>query len=852
MAEKITDLVKPQDSSPIVVQTEITTEMQEAYLDYAMSVIVSRALPDVRDGLKPVHRRIIYAMYDQNFRYDGKFYKCAAVVGETLKKYHPHGDTAVYDSLVRMGQDFSLRYPLVIPQGNFGSIDGDPPAAMRYTECKLSGISEELFRDIDKNTVDFYLNDLQNEEPTFFPSVLPNLLLNGSSGIAVGMATNIPPHNLREVVDGLLFVIEKADNIGKENVQTKIADLDFSSEATVEDLIKLIKGPDFPTGGTIYNQKEIIQMYATGKGRAVTRAKTDIEEAKGGRTRIIVTEIPYQVNKATLVEKIADLVRDKKINGVYDLRDESNREGMRIVIDLKKEAIPQKVLNQLFKYTQLQSTFNSNFVALLDNEPKIMTLKTILEEFIKHRQKVVVRRALYLLNKAKEREHILLGLKIALDHLDKIITLIRGSKDADTAKANLITEFNFSDLQAQAILDMQLRRLAALERKKIEDELAQIVKTIKGLEELVASPSKIMLKVTEELAEIREKYGDDRKTKVVKSPIGEFSEEDLVPEEMCIVTISESGYIKRTKKDTYRKQGRGGKGVAGQSLKDDDMVSMMRACNTHDHALLFTNKGRVYKMRVWEIPESQRTTKGANLANFLSITQDEKVEAILTLDETTLTKSTGFAVFATSQGVIKKTPLSDFSNIRANGIAAINLTEGDTLMRVGVSSGENDVLLITAQGQSIRFNEKNVRPMGRQASGVTGIKLAKKNDAVVAMEILDKSTDKNFELLVLTEKGYGKKTPVAEYKVQNRAGSGVLTYKVTEKVGLVSLARLIEKIAGYDMLISTQSGVVIRISPKQIPTLGRATQGVRLMKLDPSDSVCSVAFLKEEELNDSD
>ncbi|MFA5776421.1 MAG: DNA gyrase subunit A [Patescibacteria group bacterium] len=829
-----------------IVKAEITQEMQKSYLDYAMSVIVSRALPDVRDGLKPVHRRIIYAMYDQGMSHTSKFHKCAAVVGEVLKKYHPHGDVAVYDSLVRMGQDFSLRYPLIAPQGNFGSIDGDPPAAMRYTECKLSAISEQLYTDIDKNTVDFALNDLQNYEPVILPSLLPNILLNGSSGIAVGMATNIPPHNIGEVLAGLLYMIDSPDAIGKENKETQIADTAFSSSATTEDLIKIIKGPDFPTGGIIYGQKELTQVYATGRGRVVTRAKTEIEEDKSGKTKIIVTEIPYQVNKATLVEKIADLVRDKKIVGIYDLRDESNREGMRIVIELKRDAIPQKVLNQLFKYTALQSTFNANMVALLDNEPRLMTLKSILEEFVIHRQKVVVRRTIYLLKKAKEREHILLGLKIALDHLDEVIKLIRASKDAETAKTGLMEKFGLSEIQAQAILDMQLRKLAALERKKIEDELEEIVRTIKNFEEFLYSPKKILDKVREELTLLAEKYTDPRKTKVVKSAVGELNEEDLVTEEQCIVTISQSGYIKRMKRDTYRKQGRGGRGVSGQSLKEDDVVTTIRTCNTHDYALLFTSKGKVYKMRVWEIPEVQRTTRGTSLANFLSVAQGETVEAFLTINEESLSKGSGYIIFATTRGIIKKTAVTEFSNIRTNGIMAVNLGSDDFLLRVNFSSGSDDVLLITARGQSIRFKESDVRGMGRQASGVTGVRLRKQNDEVVGMEILNKDS-KQYDLLVLTEKGYGKKTSINEYKIQNRAGSGVLTYKITDRVGKVSMARIIDKNPHYDMLVSTKNGIIIRVDANKIPTLGRATQGVRIIKLDESDSVSSIAFLNEDE-----
>ena len=560
--EKIEE--KAPTANTNILHTEITGEMQSAYLDYAMSVIVSRALPDVRDGLKPVQRRIIHAMQESGMTFSGKLHKCASVVGNVLAKYHPHGDVSVYDALVRMGQDFSLRYPLVKPQGNFGSIDGDPPAAMRYTECKLEKITDELYSDIDKDTVDFEINDLQNKEPVFLPSNLPNLLLNGATGIAVGMATNIPPHNLGEVIEGINVLIDKADNIGeapKKGDEVQIATLDFSSDANVEDLTKCIPGPDFPTGGIIYDQKEMIQMYATGRGRVVTRAKIDVEETKSGKVKIIVTEIPYMVNKSTLISKIADLVKEKRIIGISDIRDESNKEGIRIVIELKKDAVVNKIKNQLFKYTQLQNTFNSNFVALINNEPKLMPLKMILEEFVKHRQQIVVRRTIYLLKRAEERAHILKGLKIALDNLDEVIKLIKSSKDADAAKEGLMKRFGLSEIQAQAILDMQLRRLAALERQKIEDELKQILETIADYEDLLKSPKRIIETIRKELNEIKEKYADARKTKVIKGKIGELSDEDLIVNEKCIVTISKSGYIKRLKETTYKKQGRGGKGI---------------------------------------------------------------------------------------------------------------------------------------------------------------------------------------------------------------------------------------------------------------------------------------------------
>ena len=753
--DEITQLTQ-EELDERIIKTEITDEMQSSYLDYAMSVIVSRALPDVRDGLKPVQRRIIYAMQDQNMTASTKFHKCAAVVGEVLKKYHPHGDTSVYEALVRMAQDFNLRYPLVSPQGNFGSIDGDPPAAMRYTECKLQKISEELYSDIDKETIAFVMNDLQNYEP----------------------------------------------------------------------------------------QKEIIQMYATGKGRVVTRATMGVEEGKGDKLKLVVTEIPYMVNKSTLISKIADLVKDKRIEGISDLRDESNKQGIRIVIELKKEAVVKKIQNQLYKYTQLQNTFNANFVALLDNEPKLMTLKMILEEFVRHRQQVVVNRTIFLLKKAREREHILQGLKIALDNLDAVIALIRASKDAEVAKLGLMKKFGLSEIQAQAILDMQLRKLAALERQKIEDELKQIIATIEDYEDLLASPERIIDVVKKELSDLKQRYGDKRKTIVVKGMVGELSDEDLIIDEPCIVTISESGYIKRLKEDTYKKQGRGGKGVVGQGLKEEDSVDTIRTCSTHDWALFFTNTGRVYKMRVWDIPESSRTAKGTPLVNFLSTTQSERIEAFLTVTTADMSGEKGFVFFVTEKGVVKRTGMPEFSNIRSSGILAIKLGEGDNLAFAGITYGEDDVLITTTMGQSIRFSEKDVRDMGRAAGGVTGIKLSKGNDKVVGSVIIPKNA-KNIDLLVVSDKGYGKRTKTGEYKTQSRAGSGILTYKVTDKTGHLVSARAVNTGNGSDVLLATSSGKVLRIGAKNVPVLGRATQGVRLIKLDSGDTLTSAAVLDE-------
>ena len=856
--EEITELTE----SANIISANIVTEMQSAYLDYAMSVIVARALPDVRDGLKPVQRRIIYAMQDQGMTATGKFYKSAAVVGEVLRKYHPHGDTSVYDAMVRMAQDFTLRYPLVHGQGNFGSIDDDPPAAMRYTEAKLTKIAEELYEDIDKETVDFALNDLQNMEPVYLPSRIPNLLLNGAQGIAVGMATNIPPHNLGEIIDGITILIENAQDIGqnpsKDDIQTvqafegaqgaftiAVTRPQFSSQATVEDLIKVIKGPDFPTGGIIYDQKETIQAYATGRGRIITRAKMEIEEIKGGRVQIVVTEIPYQINKATLVEKIADLVRDKRLVGVADLREESSKHGIRIVIELKKDALPQKVENSLYKYTPLQNSFNANMVALVNGEPKLLTLKAILEEFVKHRQTITVRKTLFLFKKAKSREHILLGLKIAIDNIDEVIKLIRASKDSETAKAGLMEKFSLSDMQAQAILDMQLRKLAALERQKIEDELKEIVQTIKNFETILSSPQQIIDIVKRELLEIKEKYADERRTKVIKGKVGEISDEDLVANEVCIVSLSKSGYIKRMKPDVYKKQGRGGKGVSGQTLKEEDIVDEIKTCQTHDTALFFTNKGKVYKLRIWEIPESSRQAKGTALVNFLNISQEERVAAFLPVASAQLDAGEGFVVFGTKQGVVKKTAIEEFANIRTNGILAIKLGGEDDLVWAKLSGGGDEVMLVTANGQSIRFAEKDVRAMGRAAAGVTGIRI-KAKDEVIGMEVLSKDT-KGGNLIALTQKGYGKKTPLIEYKVQNRGGSGLLTYNVTDKTGTVVAIRAQSKEVAADALIASTSGKVIRLGEKQIPKLGRSTQGVRLIRLESRDSVGSVAFLAEED-----
>jgi DNA gyrase subunit A len=842
--ENVEEFETPEIEEGGVEPAEISNEMERAFLDYAMSVIVSRSLPDIRDGLKPVQRRIIYAMKEQGMTPDARFSKCAAVVGEVLKSYHPHGDMSVYEALVRMAQDFSLRYPLVLGQGNFGNIDGDGAAAMRYTESKMSKIAEELLRDIDKDTVKFEINDLQNEEPTFLPSAIPNILLNGAVGIAVGMATNIPPHNLAEVCDGINDLIEKADSIGtppaKED-KDQVSTPDFTSHATIEDLVKHIKGPDFPTGGIIYDQKDIMQIYSVGKGRVVTRAKMTIEEDKKGKTSIIVNEIPYQVNKSTLIEKIADCVKDKKIIGISDLRDETNKLGIRIIIELKKDAMAQKIQNQLYKYTQLQTAFNANMVMLVHNEPKLMGLKAILEEFVKHRQLVVIRRTQYLLKKALDREHILLGLKIAVDFIDEVIKIIRGAKDTDEARSGLIKRFEFSDLQAQAILDLQLRRLSALERYKIEEELNQIQAIIKDCRDLLASPQRIIGEVKRENLEIKEKYKDDRRTKVIKGKLGELTDEDLVVNEPCIISISENGYIKRLKPDTYRKQGRGGKGVSGQTLREEDNIDQIRVCSTHDFAMFFTNKGKVYKLKVWDIPESSRVAKGTAIVNFLNISQDEKVEEFITASNSVFDEGDCFIVLATTQGKVKKTSISEFANIRNSGIIAINLTDGDTLISAKLSCGSDDIILVSDKGQSIRFPEDDVRPMGRSASGVGGVKLLKSHN-LIAMDIISKAQS-DASLVVVTELGYGKKTPLDEYKSQSRGGSGIITYKVSDKTGNVVATRVVNKDYSNDVLLASKSGKVIRLEAKSIPEMGRSTIGVRLIKLDSGDHLVGAAFM---------
>ncbi|MFA5069713.1 MAG: DNA gyrase subunit A [Patescibacteria group bacterium] len=803
----------------------ITDEMEESYLDYAMSVIISRALPDVRDGLKPVHRRILYGMWKIGLTASAKYRKSATVVGEVLGKYHPHGDVAVYDSMVRMAQDFSLRYPLVNGQGNFGSLDGDGPAAMRYTEAKLARIAEELLLDLEKNTVDFVPNyDGTHKEPKVLPALLPNFLLNGTVGIAVGMATNVPPHNLGEVIDGIVHVIDHP-------------------EADTEDLMQFIKGPDFPTGGLIYNRDDIKQAYGTGRGGIVMRAKTEIVEDKNGAYKIIINEIPYQVNKAVLLEKMADLVRDKKLEGLRDLRDESDKDGVRIVIELKKEAYPKKVLNKLFSLTQLQETFHVNMLALVDGlQPRVLNLKMVLEEYIKHRKEIVTRRTEFELEQAKLRAHILEGLKICLAKLEAVIRLIKNSKDKDQAKVNLMKRFKLSEIQANAILEMKLSQLSNLERQKILDELKEKLTLIKELKGILASKAKILAIIKKELADLRQKYADPRKTEVVANPIGKFTQEDLVPNEPAIVMMTRDGYIKRLSPETFRTQSRGGKGVIGLTTKEEDIVEMFLSTTTHADLLFFTSRGKVFSLKAYDVPAASRTAKGQAVVNFLQLDSAEKVSALLPLTEL---KDYKFLVMVTRNGVIKKVDIKLFEDIRRSGLIAVKLKENDELNWVKPSNGQSEIILATAEGQAIRFKEKDVRPMGRGAAGVRAIRL-KGKDIVAGMDIIDLGEDTSIlQLAVVMQNGFGKRTGVKSYKVQHRGGSGVKTAKITPKTGRIISGFIVnQKLEKEDLIIISRKGQVIRLPLKSVSVLGRATQGVRLMRFsEKDDAVASVTFI---------
>jgi len=835
---------------------EISQEMRESYLDYAMSVIISRAIPDARDGLKPVHRRILYAMHEMGLTSQAKYRKSANVTGITMAYYHPHGDQAIYDALARMAQDFSLRYPLVDGQGNWGSVDGDAPAAQRYTECRLSKIGEEMLKDIEKETINFTDNyDGTRKEPMVLPSPLPNLLLNGTLGIAVGMATTIPSHNLGELVDAICYLIDQP-------------------RATIEDLFKFIKGPDFPTGGEIYNKKEIIQAYVFGRGPIMTRAKAEIIEEKG-KFKIIVNELTYQTNKSVLLEKIAELVKDKRIDGIKDVRDESDKEGIRIVIELKSDAFPQKVLNKLYKYTELQKVFHLNCIALTDGiQPQTLSLKQLLVQFIEHREQIVTRRLKYDLARAKERVHILEGLAKALKNIDRVITLIKKSKDREAAKEGLIKVFKLTEIQAIAILEMKLQTLAALERKKILDELEEKLKLIKEIEIILASPKKILKAVKDELTEIKNKYGDERRTRVFTAKVGEFAEEDLIPEEETIITVTNTGYIKRVNPKSYRAQRRGGKGMVGIKTKEEDFVEHFFVSSTHDDLLFFSNKGKVYQTKAYEVPEATRASRGRAIVNILGLSSEEKISAVVPLRKQKKNSNgririaggqgpgarysdAGFLAMVTKNGIIKKTDIEKFANIRKGGIVAIELDKNDALRWVKVTNGDSEIMLITKLGQAIRFSEKDLRPMGRSARGVRGIRLrvfGKTNpsrgkagdkeeftDAVVGMEVISPELIKTSpELLIISSNGYGKRTPLNHFKVQHRGGVGVKAAKVTEKTGALVAIRMItpEK---EDLIVTSQKGNVIRTPIKSVCRVGRVTQGVRIMRLEPQDKVVSIA-----------
>src|SRR5712691_10876222 len=792
----------------------IVEQMTGAYLDYSMSVIVSRALPDVRDGLKPVHRRVLYAMDQMGLQSTKQFRKCAGTVGEVLKNYHPHSDVAVYDSLVRMAQPWSMRYPLVLGQGNFGSQDDDPPAAMRYTEAKMAAIADELLRDIDKDTIDFNPNyDNQTTEPAVMPARLPNLLLNGSTGIAVGMATNIPPHNLVEVCNGITHLID-------------------NPEATTEELSHIIRGPDFPTGGIIHGREGIRNTYANGRGRIVVRARTHIEETERGRMSIIVTELPYQVNKAELVKKIAELARDKKIDGISEVRDESDRRGMRMVMELRRDATPESILNSLYKYTAMQSAFNANMLALVDQQPRTLTLKAFLQHYINHREIVLTRRTNYELAKAEARKHILEGLKIALDNLDMVINTIRQSQSTPMALVNLQQQFHFSEEQGKAILDMRLGQLAALERDKVEEELRDVLKHIDYYLMLLGDINEIRKLIKEDLRDLQTKYGDARRTDLGEAEASEFKDEDLIPNEEVVVTLTEKGYIKRLPSNTYRAQRRGGRGITGMVTREDDTVRHLLVAHNHDALLFFTDRGRVFRLRVFELPDVSRIAKGEHIINLISIEQRERVTAMVYVPKGV---SRDYMIVATKKGEVKKTAMDEFEVVRRSGLIAMNLEDDDELIGAKLAHAEDDVLMISARGKAIRFTVAELRSASRTSGGVRGIRLAK-GDRVVSLNL----APKDGELLVVNENGYGKRTPLDEYPGQSRGGGGVITSKVTKKTGLVATARVISE-KDNDVMIISAGGVVIRTDVSTIHVAGRATQGVRLMNLGEGDCVVAVA-----------
>lgn len=814
-------MVPTQTHSKVLEHRTVENVMEDNFLRYSMSVIIDRALPDVRDGLKPVHRRILYTMGEQGLRPGGKFAKSARIAGEVMGKYHPHGDSSIYDSMVRLAQDWVMRYPLVQGQGNFGSMDGDPAAASRYTEARLGRAGNELLVDLDKETVDFRDNyDGSEQEPVVLPAKLPNLLLNGQVGIAVGMATSIPTHNLSELVDATIHLID-------------------NPEATLDDLLNYVKGPDFPTGAVVYGGAPMRQAYATGRGSVTIRAVAEIEETKKGRHQIVITEMPYAVNKASLVEKIAELVKEKKLTTISDLRDESARGNIRIVVELKKDAYPKKVLNQLYKLTSLQTSFHYNMLALIDGiQPRILGLSEILSEFIKHRQIVVRRRTEYELRKAKERAHILEGYKIALDHIDEVIKTIRASKNQEEAEAALIEKFKLSEIQAKAILAMQLRRLTGLERQAIEDELAELLKTIAALEAILASEDEILKVIKTELLEMKDKYGDDRRSQIINHELGKFSDEELIPEQDVVVLLTTENYIKRTLITDYRRQHRGGKGKRGMTTKELDVIDQLVTCSTHDWLLFFTNKGRVFRLKAYEVPAAGLQAKGVAAVNLLQLQPEERITSLVGIrkDDT----GDGYLFMTTTNGTVKKTSLKDYANIRTSGLIAINLDEGDELRWIRQSSGEDEVVISTAMGQAIRFNESDARPMGRSARGVRGIRL-RPNDKVVGMDLA--ANDPN--LLVMSEKGYGKITKVTNFPTHKRGGVGIKAAVVTAKTGNLITVKSLAPDDNEVIMISTK-GQTIRVGLKDIPTLGRTTQGVRVMRLNDDDSIASIGLIQEQ------
>lgn len=800
--------------------------MEDSYLRYSMSVIVSRALPDVRDGLKPVHRRILYSMHQNGNRSNAAFRKSARIIGDVMGKYHPHGDSAIYDSMVRLAQDWSTRYLLVTGQGNFGSMDGDPPAAHRYTEAKMNKHAEEMLVDIDKDTVDFRDNfDGSEQEPSVLPARLPNLLLNGQMGIAVGMATNIPPHNLGEIVDATVCLIDKP-------------------ESTLDDLLEFVKGPDFPTGGIVYGRDSIRTAFATGKGGVVVRGVATTEEGKKGKHQIIITEIPYAVNKAVLIEKIADLVKDKKITGISDIRDESARGSVRIVIDLKKDAYPKKILNQLYKMTPLQGTFHYNMLALIDGiQPRVLGLVDILQEWIKHRQIVIRRRTEYELRKAKERAHVLEGLKIALDHIDEVIATIRASQTTEEAHANLMKQFSLSDIQARAILAMQLRTLAGLERQKIEDELAELLKTIARLEEILGDEKLILGIIKTELKDLKKQFGDDRRTKIVPQELGRLGDEDLIPDEQMVVTLTSANYIKRSPIAEYKRQGRGGKGRRGMVTREEDVIEHVVNASTHDYLLFFTNRGRVFRLKAYEVPMASLSAKGVALVNLLQLQPEETVSAVINVSKQT---NGGNLFMCTVRGVVKKTPFEQYKNVRSSGLISINLDDGDELKWIRMTSGDNEVVISTLNGQAIRFHERDVRPMGRVSRGVRGIRL-RTDDKVIGMDVVQQGSS----IFVISQNGYGKRTKVSQFTPHARGGVGIRSAVVNTKTGnLVGVKTLVDET--QEVIIISLQGQAIRLGLKDIPELGRATQGVRIMRMNDNDKVVSLALVDALEIDDEE